>query len=512
MKIYKCCILIFPIFFLGCDSSSLILKDVNGDGYEDVLIGSQGVSANGKKTTKMNTKSVGEAYLYYGSKNGIKSCDLSTVDCIPDAIIKGGYLGGFMGRQLSIVGDINKDGYSDIVIGAHGAGDNNNGEVYIFYGYPGCRGEISSTKADVIISGVNNGDNFGKSVMSAGDINGDDFIDIIIGAPSAGNAQEGQAYVFLGGKNFKGKYGARDASTIITGTSKGDQLGNVVATAGDLNNDGFDDLAVTSRTADFGTDKDIGKVYIFLGSQKGVGSCDLSTGECVADTLIVGETAGDYFGNNISTAYDVNGDGYDDLIVGASRYGVGEDGLDGANVKGRAYIFLGAKKGIQDCNMASKNCANTIITGRNGDWLGTEVSFARDVNGDGYDDVLIGSDLAGEDYQGDTYLFFGSANGIQSCDTPDIDCINEYSIFRGKHRGDLVGNWMTSAAAGDINGDGFNDVLIGAPSLPGYAKQIEKRSGRVYLLLGPIKKNSSLDDAHAIFVGKYPWSWFGSVR
>jgi hypothetical protein len=516
--------LIIIIYIIGYTSTQkkTNIKDVNGDGLSDILIGSPGVSLNGIITTRKTLEvASGEAYLFYGNKNGISNCDFSISQCKPDVTFKGE--GGFFGKQLSIIGDINGDGFSDIAIGAHQAGKKKEGLVYIFYGSPNLRENFSSSDADILFYGEESGDGFGWNVKSAGDINGDNFIDIIIGAPYAGPINEGQAYIFLGGKTISNKVIIKDATTIINGAFENDGFGTAVASVGDINNDGFDDFAVTAPLADIDNNLDVGKVYIFNGdknwAKKNIKYCDLSSKNCTPDSIIIGENSEDFFGYSISTANDVNGDNFDDIVIGAFKYG---EGVDGFSVIGRAYIFLGSQEGINNCDMFSKNCiSDTTITGGFGDWLGTDVSYAGDVNNDGYSDILIGADLAGYVKGGETYLFFGSPSGIKSCTTntrfvnfkttPSDNCF-PYAIIRGEYGSDLMGTNNTFVSAGDINGDGFNDILVGSVSIPGYAFSDKELAGRVYLLLGPLNTSSNLSNANTTFTGKYPWSWFGIVR
>jgi len=327
----------------GCSVATA--GDVNGDGYADIIVGAyqSGTAANPS----------GRAYIYFGGPRA---------DERPDVTLTGEAAGDAFGYAVAGAGDVNRDGYADVVVGAYensarGAGA---GRAYVFYGGP-----RPDATPDAILSGEAAGDRFGISVAGAGDVNGDGYADVVVGAyqNDAGGIDAGRAYVYFGAARLPDR-----ASVVLTGAAPGDAFGFSVSGAGDVNKDGFADVVVGAYHNGAGG-KDAGRAYVFSGGK------DMSSSP---DVVFTGEAAGDAFGYAVGAAGDTNGDGYDDIVVGA----YGNDA--GGSAAGRAYVYLGGA--------TPDPVADWLVSGdQTLDNLGFAVAGAGDVDGDGFADVIVGA-------------------------------------------------------------------------------------------------------------------------
>ncbi|MFC1455076.1 FG-GAP-like repeat-containing protein [Candidatus Undinarchaeota archaeon] len=439
--------------------------DVNNDSYSDVIVGAMYANAPNSNS--------GQTYLFYGSSSGIPSLSAANAN----ATINGSVADDYFGNSVASAGDVNNDGYSDVIVGAKDAdpaSETNSGLVYIFYGSSSGIPSMLATDANVTLNGWDDGDYFGTSVASAGDVNNDGYDDVIVGAPNAdvvsGIDTNGKAYIFYGSSSGIPSMSAADANVTLSGIITSGHLGNSVASAGDVNNDGYDDIIVGARFAD--------QTYLFYGSPSGI----LSMSAADANATINGIAANDGLGASVASAGDVNNDGYSDIIVGAN-------GAD------QVYLFYGSPSGIPSLSAADANATFTGSTIDN--HFGTSVASAGDVNNDGYSDVIagdVGADPPGLGNAGQAYLFYGSSSGISSVSVADAN-----ATINGIAGSDLFGNSV--ASAGDVNNDGYDDVIGGAY----YADAPYSNSGQVYIYsavhnpsnpTGDIGNNGTLDWSH----------------
>ena len=397
--------------------------DLNNDDIPDFV-----VSRNNDSVALL----AGRVFVFLG---GSGFTDIN--DTQADLIITAEAAGDYFGLTTLVQVDINEDGYDDLAIGAYFA-DGAAGRVYIFLGEAGFGGHqtVSATTADIIITGQAV-DLLGYG-LGSGDINGDTHPELFIGGPGSGGSFKGTTYIFYNSTLTVGAHTSAEADLVIAGENNGDNFGGHTI-AGDINNDGFDDLVVAANQ--YSSVR--GRTYIFLGSSSP--SWALASN---ANTKITGVDAADYLYQ--SSCDDFNNDGYDDLIIGAS----GED--SGGNMSGSAYLFYGSASGITS---GSASTANLIIVGEGADdvfGLGTP-SLSKDINNDGYNDLIIGAWVAPlNSALGRAYIFFGGASK-----TGTIDASTAEIIITGA---DAVGEFgYATNYPGDINDDGWEEFAIGAP-------------------------------------------------
>lgn len=372
--------------------------DVNGDGFADVIIGAPYVDSYS-----------GSAIVF----SGLDGTVLLT--------FYGESAGDWFGISVSGAGDVNGDGYADVIIGA--AGDDHNGLID-----SGSAIVFSGLDGTVLLTfyGDSAHDRFGTSVSGAGDVNDDGYADVIIGAQldDSNGSNSGSAKVFSG----------LNGTPIFTfnGESAGDLFGISVSDAGDVNDDGVPDVIVGAPLADRNGIVDSGSATVFSGLDGGM----LFT--------FYGNLDYDQFGSSVSSAGDVNGDGCADVIVGAPL--VDDNGLN----SGSATVFSGLDGAPLFTSYGSLA----------GEEFGSSVSGAGDVNGDGLADVVVGAPFV-------LYNGFGSATVLSGLDGTVL-----FTFY-----GDSAGDWFGHSVSGA--GDGFPNVIVGA-NLDD-SNGLESGSARVFL-------------------------------
>lgn len=400
--------------------------DVNGDGFGDLLAGA-----------RASASSTGKAYVFFGG---------ASMDTLADVTMTGEAPNHEFGFSLSSAGDVNGDGYGDVIIGSDFV-TALQGKAYLFYG-----GNSMDNTADLVMTGETNGDIFGHSVSSAGDVNCDGYSDLIIGA-NGNTSSTGKAYIFFGGS---APDNVPDVS--MAGESTGNQFGVAVSNAGDMNGDGYGD--VISGATQISTAA--GRVYLFDYFMRG---------EIIPDMTIIAESTISAFGNSVASAGDVNGDGFNDVIVGAPGYST--------NI-GRAYIYYGGDQmnAISDLTLSGEASQN---------YFGWSVASAGDMNGDGFSDVIVGA-YGNTTNTGKAYIYFGGSSMNNVADV----------TLTGEATNNYFGHSVSGA--GDVNGDGYTDVIVGA-----YGNTTN--TGKAYIFHGGSTVNSTAD---VTMTGEATTNFFGA--
>jgi len=463
-----------PDTWMGYSASTA--GDVDGDGLSDIIVGAPRADGAGGVNQ-------GLALVFLGADAGLPPAPAWTEE---NDIQNSG-----LGRTVSTAGDVNGDGYDDVALFV-----DNLDLVVVYHGSPAG----PSATPDTELYGVENNEQFGGALSTAGDINGDGYDDLLVGAPGYDGSAEAQGRVLL----FLGS--ASGLSTVAAWADSGGMfstgLGTSVAAAGDVNADGYDDIVVGAPSWDAGGASNLsnGKAHCYAGNAGG------------SPTLLWSYEggSGEYLGDHVAGAGDVNGDGYADILVGGRghngfrgrvnlHYGsaagpdtsvswweagpdpsdsmspcatagdVNGDGIadfmigipSTASIPGETRLYLGAKTGPSH---------TPVWTGADTD--GFCVGTAGDVNGDGLSDILIGApytDFEDSTDTGRVHVYYGRAEDLPG-------------FYPSEHMGPVAGarEGLAVSGAGDVNADGYDDVLVGAPEFDDGADH----GGQVQLFYG----------------------------
>ncbi|ELS03748.1 putative calcium-binding protein,FG-GAP repeat protein [Xenococcus sp. PCC 7305] len=501
------------------------LGDINGDGIDDLIIGAPG----SEDFADIYSVSPGSSYVVFGDGNigNTGVIELSALDGTNGFVLNGAGAYDYSGTSVSNAGDVNGDGFADLIIGApkptdgaegiggigaiFGLGNTYSGEAYVVFGGTdvGSTGfvELASLNGDngFAIGGTQLYDFVGYSVSNLGDINGDGLDDLIIGAYGTGSNGEGASYVIFGAEDL-GSTSVVELSDldgtngfVLEGINRYDLSGISVSNAGDINGDGFADLIIGADYAD-PNGISSGESYVVFGGLNigSSGTFDLGSLDGHNGFALNGIFPFDYSGFSVSNAGDINGDGIDDLIIGAPE--ASPNGYDGA---GQSYVFFGrdfttdadsafttsnvftndSDPNGDDISLDSIDTTGTLgIVTDNGD--GT---FDYDPNGE-FDDLPVGETAK------DTFTYtISDGNGGFDTATVTIKIAGLNETLFGTDKDDniwgtedddnivgLDGNDTLNGEAGNdtLDGGDDNDSLIGGPGDDG----IQGNSGHDVLL------------------------------
>ena len=429
--------------------------DWNGDGFSDVVVGAP----------KFGASDQGRAFVFLGKGETLASSAVFTQTI--------GQSGASLGLGAAFAGDINHDGYSDIVGGApdYESTPAESGEGRIFVNYGGSCGPDCPPFFELLIPGDREanqaGAQLGRAVDGAGDVNGDGYDDVVAGAPGydglhfpcpigqiCPTVDAGQAYVYLGSASGL----AVSPTVLLTGGNQaGSQLGYSVAGAGDVNGDGYADVIVGAPYYDAAAGVDEGRVFLYLGGASGLSASP--------SWIRSGGQAGAHFGIDVAGAGDVNGDGYSDVVIGADGYGT----------SGAAFVFLGRPTNPSFPQGLSNNPAKTLLGPQPGASFGITVASAGDLNRDGRADLVVGAPttLTGGLQTGAVHVYHGAQTGPAT--TPSRTITGETPLFDPNRFGFGV------AGAGDVDGDGYGELVVGDHWLTGPAGFAQ---GKAYVFHG----------------------------
>ena len=385
-------------------------------------------------------------------------------------------------------GDINGDGFGDVVIGAYGNDDNGDmsGQAYLVFGRDsgwGALVDLDSVSTSYI--GESEGDWFGFDTLhTGGDLNGDGLFDVVVGAMLSDRAFEdaGAVFVVFGrSTGWMKDTPATAADVVFTGEAAFDWAGRMIS-AGDLDGDGIDDLVAGACA--YGGSR--GKVYVVLGRTSGWPTI---AGLEQADATMVGEHSDDW-AFRVDAGRDANGDGLEDLLVGA----IGNN--DGGDDAGKVYFVPGTPSIVSYSEVVLGLAPGSFVGEEPGDDAGISVALAEDLNGDTLDDILIGARGNDENgyYSGQAYVVFGRQAGW----TQNFDLSAADASFLGESDWDLAGNAVDGA--GDVDGDGLGDIIIGAYG----NSEAFTGAGQIYAVLGRTLgwgQDSLLSSADGSFFG-----------